>query len=75
MLTQKNQEFISQELGEELEPSSEWLINNKLSRHLGKREFILFAPQRKLKTVADFRINSMVIKENLKVVLDILALK
>ena len=75
MLTQKNQEFISQELGEELEPSSEWLINNKLSRHLGKRECILFAPQRKLKTVADFRINSMVIKENLKVVLDILALK
>lgn len=36
MLTHENPEFISRKLGEELEPSSEWLINDKLCLQLGK---------------------------------------
>ena len=40
---------IEQELGLELESVSEWLIDNKLSLHLGKTEAILFGPKRKVK--------------------------
>ena len=56
MFSHKNPEFISHKLGKELESCSEWLIDNKLSLHLGKTECILFGPKRKLKTVTDFQI-------------------
>ena len=39
---QKKTEFISQKLGEELESCNEWLVDNKLSVHLGKTKSILF---------------------------------
>ena len=56
IFSHKNPEFISQKLGKELESCSEWLIDNKLSLHLGKTECILFGPKRKLTTVTDFQI-------------------
>ena len=64
MFSHKNPEFISEKLGKELETCSEWLIDNKLSLHLGKTECILFGPKRKLKSVSEFKIkcNSHVIK-------------
>jgi c-di-GMP-related signal transduction protein len=38
MFSHKNPEFISQNLGKELESRSEWLIDNKLSLHISKSE-------------------------------------
>ena len=42
-------EYIEQELSRELLSVSEWLIDNRLSLHLGKTESILFGPKRKVK--------------------------
>ena len=39
-------EVISQKLGTELESRRKWLINNKLSLHLGKTGTILFGSKR-----------------------------
>jgi hypothetical protein len=50
-----NLECISQKLGKELESYSEWRIDNKLSLHLDKTEYILVGPKRKLKTITDFQ--------------------
>ena len=55
MFSHKNPEFISQKLGKELESYSEWRIDNKLSLHLDKTEYILVGPKRKLKTITDFQ--------------------
>ena len=56
IFSHKNPEFISQKLGKELESCSEWLIDDKLSLHLGKMECILFGHKRKLTTITDFQI-------------------
>ena len=47
---------IKQMLSEELAKSNVWLIDNKLSLHLGKRESLLFASTRKLKQQKFLRI-------------------
>ena len=52
-----NQKFISQKLGKELESCNEWFIDNMLFLHLGKTEYILFGPKRKLKSIIDFQSN------------------
>ena len=46
--------MISERLGQELESCSKWLVDNKLSLHLGKTESILFGSKRKLKKIKDF---------------------
>ena len=38
-------EKIAEELSRELESCRQWLIDNKLSLHLGKTEAILFIPR------------------------------
>ena len=55
---------ISTKLSSVLGQCSSWLVNNKLSLHLGKTECILFGPKRKLKNFNDFTIcyNNHVIK-------------
>ena len=45
---------IAEELSKELESCRQWLIDNKLSLHLGKTEAILFGSKRKLKSVNSF---------------------
>jgi hypothetical protein len=45
----RNPDVISEKLGKELQFCSQWLIDNKLSLHLGKTECILFGSKRKLK--------------------------
>ena len=60
----KDPHFISEKkLGSVLNQCSTWLINNKLSLHLGKTECILFDPKRKLKDFLNFTIcrNNLVI--------------
>ena len=62
--THKDPHVISQKLGSVLKQCSEWLVDNKLSLHLGKTECILFGPKRKLKDIQDFNVtcNSHIIK-------------
>ena len=52
----KNTKEIQQELSNELESIREWLIDNKLSLHLGKTESILFASKRKLHTNSSIQV-------------------
>ena len=47
---------IADTLSFELNSSREWLIDNKLSLHLGKTESILFGSKRKLKRVNSFEV-------------------
>ena len=49
-------DFISKKLGKVLESCSDWLVENKLSLHLGKTECMLFGPKRKLGKVEHFSI-------------------
>ena len=53
---------IEQKLSEELAKLNVWLIDNKLSLHLGKTESILFASNRKLKQHKFLRISCNGIK-------------
>ena len=48
MFAHKNHEVISQKLSNVMESCSNWLVDNKLSLHLGKTECVLFGPRRKL---------------------------
>ena len=52
----KDPHLISEKLGSVLNQCSTWLIDNKLSLHLGKTECILFGPKRKLKYFQNFTI-------------------
>ena len=52
----RNPDVISEKLGKELQSCSQWLIDNKLSLHLGKTECILFGSKRKLKKVDQFQV-------------------
>ena len=47
---------IANNLGKVLESCSDWLVDNKLSLHLGKTECILFGPKGKLKKVKNFKV-------------------
>ena len=47
---------ISEKLGKVLENCSNWLVDNRLSLHLGKTECILFGPSRKLSRVSEFQV-------------------
>ena len=52
----KDPDCISKILSQELESCRQWLIDNKLSLHLGKTETILFGSKRKLKSVKKFEV-------------------
>ena len=52
----KDPNGISHTLGSVLEQCSDWLIDNKLSLHLGKTECMLFGPKRKIKQISNFSV-------------------
>ena len=52
----KDPEKISNVLRDNLESCNKWLIENKLSLHMGKTEVILFGSKRKLNKYNDFSI-------------------
>ena len=52
----KDPEKISYVLRSNLESCNKWLIENKLSLHMGKTELILFGSKRKLNKYTDFSI-------------------
>ena len=51
-----NPQLIADTLSKELESCKQWLMDNKLSLHLGKTESILFGSKRKLKKVESFNV-------------------
>ena len=50
-------ETIAETLSQELKSCQMWLVDNKLSLHLGKTESILFGTKRKLALVNEFKVN------------------
>ena len=52
----KDPSHIAAKLGKQLESCSNWLVDNKLSLHLGKTECVLFGPPWKLKNVENFKV-------------------
>ena len=56
LYTHRDPKIISSKLGKVLEQCSDWLIDNKLSLHVGKTECMLFGPKRKIKQITDFSI-------------------
>ncbi len=55
----KDVNFIKNRLGKELESCNTWMINNKLSLHLGKTEIMLVGSKTKLKNVDNFNITCL----------------
>ena len=49
LIPRRNLKYIEKQLSRELSCISEWLVDNKLSLHLGKTESILFGQKRKIK--------------------------
>lgn len=56
LYSHKDPEVISKKLGMELQSCSKWLIDNKLSLHLGKTGAILFGSKSKLSKVRNFNV-------------------
>ena len=74
LFSHENPELISQKLSEVIESCSSWLVDNKLSLHLGKTECVLFGPRKKLKTIKILMLNVRIESSSRKIVLDILDL-
>ena len=56
MVSHRDVNVIQEQLSLEMEAVNEWLIDNKLSLHLGKTESILFGPKRKLAKQSELSI-------------------
>ena len=56
LVSGKDPDCIADKLGKELESCRQWLVDNKLSLHLGKTECMLFGTKRKLKKVESFTV-------------------
>ena len=56
LYSHKNPKVISEKLGIELEMCNKWLIDNKVSLHMGKAECVLFGSKRKLRKIDNFSI-------------------
>ena len=56
LFSHKNIDVINENLSTALSSCKRWLVDNKLSLHLGKTECLLFGSKRKLKGCESFRI-------------------
>ena len=52
----RDPDVIADHLNRELESCRQWLIDNKLSLHLGKTEVILFGSKIKLSQIENFKV-------------------
>ena len=66
LVSGKNATEIASALSSNLGSSREWLIDNKLSLHLGKTECILFGTKQKLNRISDFEVkcNNVVVESS-----------
>ena len=53
---------MSEKLGLELEMCSKWIVDNKLSLHMGKTKCIIFGSKWKLRKISNFQLEVMVIQ-------------
>ena len=56
LFSHKDPNVIADRLSTELSNCKRWLVDNKLSLHVGKTECLLFGTKRKLNGVRDFRV-------------------
>ena len=56
LVSDKNPQCVADKLSKELEKCRQWLVDNKLSLHLGKTESVLFGSKRKHNQVEDFSV-------------------
>lgn len=61
LFSHKDPQVISKKLGKELESCSNWLVDNKLSLHLGKTECILLVQNVNLKGLVIFKFLVIII--------------
>ena len=59
IVSHKDPEVVANRLGKELETCNTWMINNKLSLHLGKTETMLVGSKKKLEKVHNFKITCL----------------
>jgi hypothetical protein len=52
----KDSRSVAEFLSEEMESCHKWLVDNRLSLHLGKTECVLFGTKRRLRRVGDFQV-------------------
>ena len=57
LVSDKNPGHIAERLGNELDSCRQWLIDNKLSLHLGKTECMLFGTKKRLNKVNSFSVS------------------
>ena len=58
LVSNKHVDVIELKLRTALETISDWLVDNKLSLHLGKTESILFGSKRKLSNCENLKVSS-----------------
>ena len=56
IFSHRDHKVISDRLSAELSTCKKWLVDNRLSLHVGKTESLLFGSKRRLRGVGDFRI-------------------
>ncbi len=56
LVSHRYPKVISNTLSQELESCTEWLIDNRLSLHLGKTEAILCGTKRKMRNTENFEV-------------------
>ena len=56
IFSHKDPNVVAQKLGCILDSCNKWLVDNKLSLHLGKTECVLFGSKRKLKKSSNFSV-------------------
>ena len=56
LVSDKNPQCVADKLSTELESCRQWLVDNKLSLHLGKTECVLFGSKHQLKKVQSFTV-------------------
>ena len=55
-MAHKDASFIANQLSTELSKCRKWLIDNKLSLHMGKTESLLFGTRKRLKSVLNYQV-------------------
>ena len=56
LFSHKDPEVITRKLGSVLDSCNRWLVDNKLSLHLGKTECVIFGSRRRLSKVSDVKV-------------------
>ena len=71
----KDPNVVAQKLCCILDSCNKWLVDNKLSLHLGKTEYVLFGSKSKLRNLQIFHFNVLVIQFQPKSLSNIVGLR